>query len=394
MILVRADRSARRTPLAGPLTGDPDRNRDRPADRRVAAGGADVTARCTAVWPLARRVPCPTADLGCVSRTCRAGPVLGHAGAVSPRRAAGSDHPDAPHHVLPDAYGDPVEQLARQGAQLRRPGRRLGLQHELAVAQRERRAVVGDVRADELRPAPEDRRIGQPGRPATVQGDAGDQPAERLRVAIVGTRPRPPAAPAPRPAHHARPLGRPLGGAGGRGLACRPQRLPREIRPSGARIRPVGRGIEVCRSVRVGMFTTSGRSIVVPRPGDNSPGFARGGRSTWADGRSFLLLITSRAEVVHSIHNLVHNPWVIMRRGADVGVCGRAAEQRSIRPPFTANRTPARPAGTSSATAAVTRTCSARAATPASARRRRSSSSANTSSRISTGSTPSAHSSR
>ena len=49
MILVRADRSARRTPLASPLTGDPDQNRDRPADRGVATGGADVTARCTAV---------------------------------------------------------------------------------------------------------------------------------------------------------------------------------------------------------------------------------------------------------------------------------------------------------------------------------------------------------
>jgi len=32
-----------------------------------------------------------------------------------------------------------------------------------------------------------------------------------------------------------------------------------------------------------------------------------GGRSARVDGRSFPLLITSRAEVVHSIHNLVHN---------------------------------------------------------------------------------------
>jgi hypothetical protein len=55
------------------------------------------------------------------------------------------------------------------------------------------------------------------------------------------------------------------------------------------------------------MLSANGRRIAVPRPGDNCPRFAHDGRSARVDGRSSPLLITSRAEVIHSIHNLVHN---------------------------------------------------------------------------------------
>ena len=80
MILVRADRSAGRTPPASSLAADPGRNQERPADRGVTAGSAAVMARCTAACPLVnRRYVSESGPGGRVSRTCRAGPVLGRA---------------------------------------------------------------------------------------------------------------------------------------------------------------------------------------------------------------------------------------------------------------------------------------------------------------------------
>src|SRR5690606_25605756 len=77
-------------------------------------------------------------------------------------------------------------------------------------------------------------------------------------------------------------------------------------------------------------------------------------------------------------------------RGAP-GLTG-LAHARSTVPSATRNRVPARTCGTSSSTAAVTRTCSPGATSSASRSRRRVSSSAKTSSSTSTGSFPSARS--
>ena len=57
ILLVRADRSAGRTPPAAPLPAERDRNRDTTAEKGVQAGPAGVTARCTAVCPVHRATP-------------------------------------------------------------------------------------------------------------------------------------------------------------------------------------------------------------------------------------------------------------------------------------------------------------------------------------------------
>jgi hypothetical protein len=128
-----------------------------------------------------------------------------------------------------------------------------------------------------------------------------------LRVAVVRSGTRPPAPSALRPARHARPFGGSLGGSGGRRLTGGAQGLTSEIRPSGAGVRPIGRRDGVYDCVRTGMLSANGRRTAVPRPGDNCPRSARDGRLARVDGRSPPLLITSRAGVIHSIHNLVHN---------------------------------------------------------------------------------------
>src|SRR3954452_8985865 len=116
MILVRADRSAGRTPPASSLAANPGRNQERPADRGVTAGSAAVMARCTAACPLVNRRHVSESGPGVASavRVARA-PSSDVPRTVPPARPAGPDHPDAPDDVLPDAHREPVQQLARQG---------------------------------------------------------------------------------------------------------------------------------------------------------------------------------------------------------------------------------------------------------------------------------------
>ena len=231
---------------------------------------------------------------------------------------------------LPDRHGDPVQQLALQGAQLGGPRRRLGLQHQLAVAQRERGAVVGDVGADELRPAAQDRRVGQPGRPPAVQRHPGHQPAERLRVAVVRARARPP----PPPARAA--TGRRTSPTVGLRSACalptprgRAQRLAGEVGPSRVGVRPIGSGTGFAEASEWAS-SSNGRPTSVPRAGDNRPGFSP--RRAVADGRR--AVVSARSSPVEpklstvsttlSTASVGDHTW-----GADVAVCGELPDRHA-----------------------------------------------------------------
>ena len=243
------------------------------AGRRRA--GADVTARCTAVWPLARRLSVsdsgpgvrqPYVSRGPRPRTCR-GPCR-HDG------AAGPYHPDAaaprpsrrPTAIRASSWRDRVAVASP------RPSTRP--QHELAVAQRQRRAVRR--RCPSRRAAPSARGPSHRSAGATSRGPGTTRATSRPNG--CGSR-----SSGPGPDHRRRLLparATPDRSAaarrrGCRGLACRPQ---------ASRARSAPRGPGFARSDADGFAgasegsTTSGRSILVPRPG-NSPGSPRG-RST------------------------------------------------------------------------------------------------------------------
>ncbi len=187
IIPVPADRNAARTPLRASQTAERRRNRVRDGGE----GGPIGLGRCHVA--LCGRLQAPLGHRRCASSALltasqgsdrgrpiemalsavhavieRRGPSRHGPGSavgvprpapadvprsVPPARRGRPDHLDPAHHVRSDGGGQPGQQLALQGAQLGGPGRGLGLQHQLAVAQLQRRAVLGDVRPDQLRPA-------------------------------------------------------------------------------------------------------------------------------------------------------------------------------------------------------------------------------------------------
>jgi hypothetical protein len=89
------------------------------------------------------------------------------------------------HHVLAQLLGQPSQQRGDQEADLRGPGRRVGPNDQDVVAERDRRAVGGDLRPHDPWPTahdPADRHVDLP---ATLGHEPFQAGAERLRVAIV-----------------------------------------------------------------------------------------------------------------------------------------------------------------------------------------------------------------
>src|SRR5882757_1278852 len=68
---------------------------------------------------------------------------------VGGRRAL---HPEPLDHIRADALGNLLEQLALEQPELGRPGRRLGLHHQLTLTQRHRFRVLGHLGTDQVRP--------------------------------------------------------------------------------------------------------------------------------------------------------------------------------------------------------------------------------------------------
>ena len=212
-----------------------------------------------------------------------------------PRRRHDADPAD---DVLTHRACEADEELALQRAQLSCPRRRLGLEHQLAVTQRQRRAVVGYLRAHEVGPAAEDGRVREPGRPPTVQRHPGHQPAERLRVTVVGARARPPPAPAAgRDRFTPLPIRCALRRTFRRRCTCGTQGLTGDVGPMPRHLR-----------------APNGSPRFIPKVGDNRSRRGRDGRFAVHARRSFPLVITSGGRVIHSIHNLVHRCWRSRRR--------------------------------------------------------------------------------
>jgi hypothetical protein len=204
-----------------------------------------------------------------------------------PRRRHDADPAD---DVLPHRSREADQELALQRAQLSGPRSRLRLEHQLTVTQRQRRAVVGYLRAHEVGPAAEDGRVREPGRPPTVQRHPGHQPAERLRVTVVGAGARPPPAPAPgRDRLTPLPIRCALRRTFRRRCTCGTQGLSGDVGPMPRRLR-----------------APNGSPRFIPRAGDNRTRRGCDGRFAMHAGRSFSLVITSGGRVIHSIHNLVH----------------------------------------------------------------------------------------
>jgi hypothetical protein len=86
--------------------------------------------------------------------------------------------------------------LALEQAQLGRPSGGFRLHGEYSIPQGHRRGVLGDVFADEPGPPAEHLTAGELLGPATLGGQPGGEPAEGLRVPIVGSG----TGPAPTPA--------------------------------------------------------------------------------------------------------------------------------------------------------------------------------------------------
>jgi hypothetical protein len=214
-------------------------------------------------------------------------------GTVSPARPGRRHDADPADDVLTHRAREADEELALQRAQLSGPRRRLRLEHQLTVAQRQRRAVVGYLGAHELRPAPENGRVREPGRPSPVQRHPGHQPAERLRVAVVGAWTRPPPAPAPsRDRFAPLPVRRALRRAFRRRCTRGTQGLTSDVGPMPCRVR-----------------APNGPARFIPRAGGNRTRRWCDGRFAMHAGRSFPLVITKEGGVIHSIHNLVHRCW-------------------------------------------------------------------------------------
>ena len=220
-----------------------------------------------------------------------------------------ADHPDPAHHVRSDGGGQPGQQLALQGAQLGGPGRRLGLQHQLAVAQLQRGAVLGDVRP---RPAPASG-------PARWRRSAAATSPDRV---TPGTPAAPTAVDRGRPgpdrtsAAAARAARR--GGVRRRTSDSRTDRPTAAPRPPGPRAGLPGR----CPP-------PANRPSHAHRPVHSCPqgwGQPVGNRARWAvpdgrDGRSSFLVSTTGAGVIHSIHNFVPNPVRSLARCLTVASC-------------------------------------------------------------------------
>src|SRR6184192_3497681 len=112
-------------------------------------------------------------------------------GPFPPARGGRTLDPHALDDAVPDARGDLVQQFSLQQPELGGPRRGAGADGQLAVLERDRLRVLGDVFADQACPLREDAGGRDAFVPATVADQPGDEPAERLRVARVRTRSRP-----------------------------------------------------------------------------------------------------------------------------------------------------------------------------------------------------------
>src|SRR5580692_8912508 len=123
-------------------------------------------------WPLAVRVARPAA--------------AGYPPAAAlpgRRRAADLDPADGP---VAELGVEPPDQLRGEQPDLGGPGRRFGGHRELAVGERLRRGVRGQVPADDLGPPAEDRPDRGPLLPALLVEQAADGVAQELRVVPAG----------------------------------------------------------------------------------------------------------------------------------------------------------------------------------------------------------------
>src|SRR5437763_3320880 len=140
------------------------------------------------VWMRSRGIQPSIAQPGSAVRVTRAaaGDVPG---SLTPAGGGRTLDPHALDHAVSDALRDLRDQLALQQPELGRPRGGARLNGELAVLQRDRLRVFGDVLTDELGPLAEHAPRVEPLHPATVGDQPGRQPAERLRVTCVGSGP-------------------------------------------------------------------------------------------------------------------------------------------------------------------------------------------------------------
>src|SRR5262245_8008556 len=128
-------------------------------------------------------------------------------GTLDPRRGDRAMHVNPAHHVSANLGPDPIQQPRAEQAQLRCPGRRLGLDRERTVLKLNRSTVTRQLRSDKKVPRPEDSSLRGRLLPPTGLDKLGQQHAERLRIARVGAGSGVPTQPPPAAGRAASPPG-------------------------------------------------------------------------------------------------------------------------------------------------------------------------------------------
>src|SRR6188768_2110295 len=113
-------------------------------------------------------------------RVPRTTAVLHPALSARPGRRARADDPQLADGALADLLGEPGQQARRQQPQLGRPGGRVGAHGEDALDEVDRRAVLGDLRPDDLRPPTDDGTDGDVADPAALRDELVELVAEQL----------------------------------------------------------------------------------------------------------------------------------------------------------------------------------------------------------------------